>query len=33
MAIWQKGLAEYDELEGISWEWQSADGSMVKSPM
>ncbi|MCL5031866.1 MAG: helix-turn-helix domain-containing protein, partial [Thermotogae bacterium] len=27
------GLAEYDELEGIGWEWQSADGSMLKAPL
>lgn len=31
--LWKKWLAEYDELEGISWTWQSLDGSMVKSPM
>jgi putative transposase len=33
MDIWKKGLSEYNEFEGIAWEWQSADGSMVKSPM
>ena len=21
--IWQAGLQEYDELEGIAWEWQA----------
>ncbi|MCI9215350.1 MAG: transposase [Oscillospiraceae bacterium] len=21
--IWSKGLEQYDELEGIGWEWQS----------
>ena len=31
--IWQAGLAEYDDLEGIAWGWQSIDGSMVKSPL
>jgi hypothetical protein len=31
--LWKKGLAEYDEMEGIAWEWQSADGSMGKSPL
>ncbi len=31
--IWKMGLAEYDELEGIGWEWQSADGSMLKAPL
>ena len=32
-AIWKKGLAEYDELEGIAWEWQSADGTSVEAPL
>ena len=31
--LWRKGLAEYDELEGIAWSWQSIDGAMVKAPM
>jgi transposase len=31
--FWRKGLAEYDEMEGIAWAWQSIDGSMVKAPM
>lgn len=31
--IWQAGLAEYDELEGIAWRWQSVDGAMFKAPM
>ncbi len=30
--IWQAGLQEYDELEGIAWEWQSLDGVMTKAP-
>src|SRR2546423_7238031 len=25
-ALWQAGLAEYDELRGIDWAWQAADG-------
>jgi putative transposase len=29
--IWQAGLQEYDELEGIAWEWQSMDGVMTKA--
>ena len=24
--LWEEELAHYDELEGIEWEWQSADG-------
>ena len=31
--LWRKGLAEYDELEGIAWSWQSIDGAMVKAPL
>nr|WP_217704950.1 IS5 family transposase [Victivallis sp. Marseille-Q1083] len=31
--LWKKGLAEYDELEGISWRWQSIDGAMNKAPL
>lgn len=31
--LWAKGLAEYDEMEGIGWEWQSLDGSMTKAPL
>ena len=26
LRIWQAGLAEYDEMEGIAWRWQSIDG-------
>ncbi len=32
-ALWQNGLAEYDELQGIAWEWQSIDGTMMKAPL
>ncbi len=31
--LWRQGLAEYDELEGIAWRWQSVDGAMVKAPL
>jgi transposase len=31
--LWQAGLAEYDEMEGIAWEWQSIDGAMIKAPL
>ena len=33
VALWQAGLAEYDEMEGIAWRWQSIDGTMVKAPL
>ena len=31
--LWQTGLAEYDEMEGIAWRWQSIDGAMGKAPL
>ena len=33
VALWRAGLAEYDEMEGIAWDWQSVDGAMVKAPL
>ena len=24
LELWKRGLSEYDDLEGIAWEWQSA---------
>jgi transposase len=27
LALWQAGLAEYDDLEGIAWRWQSIDSN------
>ena len=31
--IWQRGLAEYDELQGISWAWQAADSVSIEAPL
>ena len=31
--LWRAGLTEYDELKGIEWEWQAADGVMTKAPL
>ena len=31
--LWQQGLLEYDDLEGIQWDWQSIDAGKVKSPL
>jgi transposase len=31
--LWRAGLAEYDDMEGIAWEWQSIDGALVKAPL
>ncbi|MDO9083298.1 MAG: IS5 family transposase [Humidesulfovibrio sp.] len=33
LQLWRAGLAEYDEMKGIAWKWQSIDGSMVKAPL
>jgi len=33
LRLWQAGLAEYDDLEGIAWEWQSLDGTQGKAPL
>ncbi len=27
------GLAEYDEMAGIAWRWQSTDGALMKAPL
>lgn len=32
-SLWVAGLAEYDELAGIAWAWQSIDGSNIKAPL
>ena len=31
--MWALALAEYDELKGLDWEWQSLDGAMNKAPL
>ena len=33
LGLWRAGLAEYDEMEGIAWTWQSIDGASVKAPL
>lgn len=30
--LWAAGLEEFDEVEGIEWEWQSLDGTQIKAP-
>ena len=32
-ARWRAGLAEYDEMAGIAWRWQSIDGALLKAPL
>ncbi len=31
--LWRAGLLEYEEIEGIEWEWQAVDGVMTKAPL
>jgi len=31
--LWRQGLAEYDDLEGIAWAWQSIDTGTGKAPL
>lgn len=31
--LWRRGLAVYDEMEGIAWLWESADGSHIEAPL
>jgi len=31
--LWRVALEEYDDLQGIDWQWQSLDGAMTKSPL
>jgi transposase len=33
LKLWREGLAEYDAMEGIAWDWQSIDGAMHKAPL
>ena len=33
MHLWQADLQEYDELEGIKWQWQSLDVVMRHPPL
>ena len=31
--MWRAGLAEYEQMQGIAWQWQSVDGAMMKAPL
>jgi len=31
--LWQAGVAMFDDLRGIDWEWLSMDGAMTKAPL
>ncbi len=31
--LWHAGVEQFDELQGIDWEWLSMDGAMTKAPL
>ena len=31
--LWQAGVAQFDELQGIDWAWVSMDGGLAKAPL
>jgi putative transposase len=31
--LWQAGVEQFDELQGIAWDWLSRDGAMTKAPL
>jgi putative transposase len=31
VALWEKGLVDYEALQGIDWEWLAMDGAMTKA--
>jgi putative transposase len=33
LKFWQAGVAQFDELKGIDWNWLSMDGAMTKAPL
>ena len=33
LKLWQAGVAQFDDLQGIDWDWLSMDGAMTKAPL
>jgi putative transposase len=33
LKLWQAGLEQFDELQGIDWNWLSLDGAITKAPL
>ena len=31
--LWQTGVEQFDELQGLDWNWLSMDGAMTKAPL
>jgi transposase len=33
LRLWQTGVEQFDELQGLDWDWLSLDGAMTKAPL
>lgn len=33
LRLWQAGVEQFDEVQGIDWDWLSMDGAMTKAPL
>lgn len=33
LKLWQAGVAQFDDLQGLDWNWLSMDGAMTKAPL
>jgi putative transposase len=33
LQLWQAGVAQFDELHGLDWNWLSMDGALTKAPL
>lgn len=33
LKLWQAGVSEFDELQGLDWGWLSMDGAITKAPL
>jgi len=33
LKLWQAGVEQFDELQGLDWAWLSMDGAMTKAPL
>ncbi len=33
LKLWQEGVQQFDDLQGLDWDWLSMDGAMTKAPL
>ena len=33
LKLWRAGVEQFDELQGIDWDFVSMDGAMTKAPL